>query len=352
MAKILVVDYLAQCDNNGNVVGHSIKTINEYGKMLYEDNTLDILVNSSYKNQVNKKYYKNILNFNAFNKSYNETKLDSFKRIRGKIIGLKKALEKSEYDLILFLNVDFILGLYIKKFVKKAKVVVLSYITSYTFQNKLVSSIKNILLNRVYSNIHGIITTSSNIESKNPILLLPDYFYDEKLYSKYNKEEKEDAYLCIGTISEEKDIEGVVDIFKKTNKKLNIVGKFYNENLYNKLINQHTDNIKIENRITSYEEYYELIGKYKYVILPYKKEFYNGRSSGVLLEAIFLGAIVIGPEFLLYDNKICGIEYTEISELLDIVEKNIVFKEINNDLNYYNYNKNKSRIYKFLFDLV
>lgn len=51
---------------------------------------------------------------------------------------------------------------------------------------------------------------------------------------------------------------------------------------------------------------------------PRGEESYSNRSSGVVLESIFLGNIVIGPKFLLRQLGIAGIEYDSIDELQQI----------------------------------
>ena len=58
-------------------------------------------------------------------------------------------------------------------------------------------------------------------------------------------------------------------------------------------------NIRIENIRLDDDAYYRELAKHRFVLLPYREESYSNRSSGVVLESIFLGNIVIGPKFLL-----------------------------------------------------
>ena len=96
---------------------------------------------------------------------------------------------------------------------------------------------------------------------------------------------------------------------------------FYNEDekRYNKLKIKCDGNIIIKNNNLSYIDYLSKIAESKFVILPYKESSYSNRSSGVLLETIFLGSIPIAPKFLLNFNNIKGVDYEKfISGEIDL----------------------------------
>ena len=46
-------------------------------------------------------------------------------------------------------------------------------------------------------------------------------------------------------------------------------------------------------KIKRNEEYYQLIGSSKYVLLPYDEDFYKNRTSGVMIEGVFVNSIPI-----------------------------------------------------------
>ena len=61
----------------------------------------------------------------------------------------------------------------------------------------------------------------------------------------------------------------------------------------------------------------EKISSAKYSILPYDMNQYINRTSGVLLESIYVGTIPIAPRSLLEHNKLPGIKYDSLNELLN-----------------------------------
>ena len=55
----------------------------------------------------------------------------------------------------------------------------------------------------------------------------------------------------------------------------------------------------------------------KYTVLPYDMRQYKSRTSGVLIESLFVNTTAIAPEQLLRENQIDGIGYQNIEELND-----------------------------------
>ncbi|MBN1072561.1 hypothetical protein DVV81_15475 [Clostridium botulinum] len=352
MAKILLIDYIGHSDDDGMPLGHTIKTIAQYGEILNVDNSVDIAINKEHENFIESKYFKNKILFDKYVGNKNRDAFTRFKNKQNKLKKLKRIIDEKKYDLLIFINIDFELGMFIKKFKYQSKIAVISYMKGYYFGNILSRLIKNILLMRVFK-WSDLIISSSRKNCKNyKSIYIPDYFYYPQLYDKYNNINKKEEYLCIGTISCEKDIELITNIFKNKSKKLNIIGKFLSEEIYKKLNDIKTDNIVIENRLVDYEEYYKLIAEHKYIILPYKEEFYKGRSSGVLLESIFLGSIPIAPKFLLEHNGVEGLGYRNKSELEIIVNDKFNINKINNKISNYYYQDNMNKIKKEINNVV
>jgi len=347
MKKILLVDYLGQCDQKGNPVGHGLKTMEQYGQLLGEDYEVDALICENYLGHIEKKYFNKIYTLDNKLQSYNSSALTNMKN---KISNLKKVATFTGYDVVIFINIDFSLGLVIKGISNKNNIISITYMDSYKFGSEISKKIKNYLFKKVLKYSQGIITSSEIEEIQaNKLLIMPDFIYLPSLYDKYRSYDKKEVFLSVGTLSKEKDIESVVDIFINRNEKLKIIGKFYDEKVFHEILQRKTSNIEVENRIVGYDEYYELIASSKYVILPYKREFYKARSSGVLLETIFLGSIPMAPDFLLEDNEVEGYGYKNISELGTQIDKIVnEGKLIDNNIGKYGFNTNRENLVYFI----
>ncbi len=78
------------------------------------------------------------------------------------------------------------------------------------------------------------------------------------------------------------------------------------------------DNVIVENVVLSEDDYYKKLAGAKYSILPYDMKVYEGRTSGVLLESIFLlERYRLHLKRLLEENEVRGIGYDTLQELLE-----------------------------------
>ena len=232
-------------------------------------------------------------------------------RIVQRYRNIKKIL-KQEGN-IWFINIDYwfyiILAL---SNIKKKKIYALNY---FTFTSKTgIEGIKAMFYSIGQRKLECEFVTSKG-KLKERQVYIPDFYYDQAIYKKYLCENKENRVVFCGTISRAKDVLGVVGAFSKNNVPLLICGKFESEELFRQACDVAGSNIKIENRRLEDEEYYSLLGSSAFVILPYRKENYSGRSSGVILEAVFLDTVIIAPDFLLDELEIHGLSYKNIGEL-------------------------------------
>ncbi len=107
-----------------------------------------------------------------------------------------------------------------------------------------------------------------------------------------------------GIIREEKGIDYIKDILSKLNKKKNnlkIIMSGAGKNFFP--IKNH--NIEFLEYSITRDEYYEIMNKTDFILLPYLKENYYSRSSGVFVEAIVFGKIVLTTEgtWMAYELK-------------------------------------------------
>jgi hypothetical protein len=177
---------------------------------------------------------------------------------------------------------------------------------------------------------------------------VPDYYMTDEM-SKYNGKNKKDGCVCLGEMRYGKDIAGLARVASKTDIKLTIIGAFQSKELYLKARKYQSDKITIIDRNLTYEEYLEYLSSYKYVVLPYDAKYYDGRTSGVLLEGIFVGAIPIAPKKLLEQNKIQGLGYQKISDIPDLIKCYEQGKiTVHNNLDKYSYEYVSKKLLHFL----
>lgn len=355
MKKIAIVDYIGNSDEFGNPIGHPIKVIQDYYNLLEEDVEIKLIIPSNYRGKIQLKNENESIYLDYFMNMLSYSKLGKLKNIIGRILNLRNVFKDSkDCEIIWFINIDKILYLYL--YIVKVKCRSDIWITQYSMIYKENGSAKDKLLkrisDRVYDRFKFILSYNKKVmETYNNILKIPDYFYNEEQFEIYKNNIKKNEVIAIGTILESKDFEGIVNEFKNININLNIVGKFHDKDRFKKLkeMAKHAENIKIEDLDLTYDKYYEMMSQYKYVILPYKKENYFQRTSGVLIEAKLIGAIPIAPKYLLEFNNINGIAYEDVEDLNSII-KNILngngdgILNFNEDIDIYNSKKIKKKI--------
>lgn len=206
---------------------------------------------------------------------------------------------------------------------------------------------RRFLVERALRKLDGCIVTNSSYKPEVPYVRVPDYYITDEI-KKYQNRDKVRRCVCLGEIRKEKDVVGLVRVMNKTSISLLIAGSFQDEKIYHKVKKIKGDNITIENKNIPYRVYMEYLSKYKYLILPYDPKFYSIKTSGVLLEGIFVGAIPIAPNSLLKQHQIQGLGYQdikEIPELINLYENGEITVE--NHLEKYQYESYKNKIIDF-----
>ena len=319
MKKILLIDYYGMCDQNGQPVGHSPKVLTEYASLIKNDFEVGAAVSPCLLRGIDEGLHdKHKLKYDI--STVNEQSIG--KRIADKFrlfSNIITVLKIDRYDIYWFYRTDFFLFFFIwlrglnkrgKKFIAQV------------YQDSFGSGIIQKILDRIYHRgmlkFDGIIYTQEDMAATHPNTLhIPDYYYDAGKYKKYESTEKEEKVVCLGTMNPYKKLDELVDTFNRNGYPLEIRGYFFDKNFYGSLCNKINANIVIEDRILSEEEYYKTLAGAKYTILPYDMEQYQSRTSGVLIESMFLNTIAIAPMQLLRANQIEGIGYETLAELAD-----------------------------------
>lgn len=317
MQKIAMCAYYGMCDSQSNAVGHLGKVTEEYVELLQEKYQVHLMASPCiYKEYVGK---ENIVTEKLGYDIVIDEQFTLKKRIVDKVKIFKnihRCICNSTPETLFFYQTDFFFFLYLFLFYKKKKKNIYGLIYHQNFTGGKFEKCLKYIYKKALAKLDGIIYTQKTQKIEHgKTLYVPDYLYDSDYYSKYNKEIKENKVICLGTMNRYKQLEELVETFRDIDMKLEIYGRFDDKNRVQELLDKKSDNVIICDCILSTEEYYQKLGEAKYSILPYDMEQYISRSSGVLLESIYVGSIPIAPKLLLEQNGIAGYGYDELEDL-------------------------------------
>lgn len=319
MKKVLMIDYYGMCDRSGKAIGHSPKVLVEYKNLIKNEFDVSAALSPCLLEDVDEEFdkiYK--LRYDIFTEngmSVRKRIMDKFKLF----FNINEVLKIDGYDIYWFYRTDFFLFLFIclrKLQNRSGKMVAQVYQESFG-----ISKLQGIL-SRIYRKgmlkFDGIIYTQKNMTAIHPnTLYIPDYYYDSGKYKQYEAFVKEEKAVCLGTMNPYKKLDELVNVFNRNGYPLEIRGYFYDKAFYHRLCSHKKANVVIEDRILSEDEYYAILAGAKYTVLPYDMEQYQCRTSGVLIESMFLNTVAIAPKQLLCANQIDGVGYDQIEELAD-----------------------------------
>lgn len=318
MKKILLIDYYGICDKNGQAIGHSPKVLAEYGNLLKGEYEISAAVSPCLYQGISGEFHKKYqLKYDIC--SENATSID--KRIKDKLklfLNIKQVLKIDGYDIYWFYKTDFFLFFFFCFINVKKRKKIVAQIYQASFGNGKLQSILDWFYKKGMKKFNGITYAQKEMNGLHPnMLYFPDYYYDSNKYRNYESLEKKEKAVCLGTMNPYKKLNDLIDAFNQNGYQLEIKGHFYDKNFYRNLCNKINHNIVMEDKILTEEEYYRTLAEAKYAILPYDMEQYQCRTSGVLIESLFLNTTAIAPEQLLQENHIKGIGYKNIEELAD-----------------------------------
>lgn len=190
------------------------------------------------------------------------------------------------------------------------------------------NSLRRFIFNKACRKIDLAITTNKHFVMPCRYIFLPDYYLSDRVKSIVigNKKKK---VVCLGQMRESRDLDTLIEVFNNTSITLEVIGQFYDKNWYKNLREKASPNIVIQDRKITDEEYYQILAEAEYSIMPYDMRIYKGRTSGVLLDSVFMRCTPIAPKELLDYNSIDGIKYNSLDEVPRMINQGIV---IENDL--------------------
>lgn len=324
--KIAIADYISACNSSGQPVGHGKKVLEEAVDLLKDCYDEEVFCHNSYQTDYSHTRVRNLKHFvladNVVRKQSLKVKLSDYISKSANIIQI---FRQTNADCIWFTNIDRFFLLFLCMIPTNKKIVVTVYRDlikdSISQGNGIKNKIKTKLLLAGVNKISLIIKTNENLEFTVKSIFVPDYMYTD-YYKKYASVEKENLTVCVGTMRKRnKNLLGLISAYKDKKYKLYIAGSFFDKDEYKECNRNQSENIIIKDCILSNDEYYGLLARAKYVVLPYNMSNYTTATSGVLQETIFMKAIPIAPKQLLDFNSIRGLGYDEIEEIPELLEE-------------------------------
>lgn len=356
MKKILMINYYGTCDKSGEATGHLPKVTKEYKELFQSEDQVSLAASPCIVDGIGDVGFCHVyqLPYDIMTENYNNL----WKRIADKfkiLTNVHQAFQIAGYDIIWFYRVDFFLLLYMM-FQKKAKGKQICLVYQMSGGKGVERKIFDYVYKKGMRKFDGIIYTQSLMKvpvEKN--FYMPDYWYKKEIYDQYASWPKEKKAVCLGTMNPYKKLEELVSVFNDCGFPLEIIGHFFDKERAEKLRRRAKSNIKIDDCILNEVEYYNKLGSARYAVLPYDMDQYRNRTSGILLESVFLGVIPIAPEELLRTNGLSGISYSSISEISEKIsgewDAGILRENIEKIKNNFDEDSIKDRFRKWLSSL-
>lgn len=317
MEELTMCGYYGMCDSQNNIVGHVGKVTKEYLELLGQEYRVQLMASPCIYSEMKKE--ENISGERLKYDIIVDVPFNIKKRIVDKfkiMWNIGQCVHNSMQKTLFFYQTDFFFFLYIFLFYRKKNKNIYGLIYHQNFTGGKLEKYLNYIYKKALVKLDGVIYTQKTQKiDHRKTLYIPDYLYDSDYYFKYNEAIKEDKVVCLGTMNRYKQLEELVEVFRSIDMPLEICGRFDDKNRVHELLGRKSDNVTICDCILSTEEYYQKLGKAKYSILPYDMQQYISRSSGVLLESIYVGSIPIAPKLLLEQNGIAGYGYDELKDL-------------------------------------
>lgn len=315
MKKILLVDYQGACDKLHNPIGHSVKVLKEYKKMIDDDYAVSVAAPDCIIQHISKEQFQNM--FTLKYEILEEGKKKLFRKLTDKIkmfSNLSQLKKYDQFDMVWFYNTNFFLFLYF--FLHRMPLKSFCLVCSNNFGSGCIGGFLKKIYRISIKKFAGVIYTQKGLlVNHDNTMYMPDYYYDKEAYEKYRVNHKRNKVVCLGTMNYSKELDKLVKTFNKNEYQLEIIGRFHNPGEFQILKKNAKDNIIIRNEIVDEKEYYQILGEAKFSVLPYNMDYYSERTSGVLLESIFVGTIPIAPKELLDSNDMKGIGYNALEDI-------------------------------------
>ena len=362
--SVLIADPYCSINNNGEPSGHYIHFFKDMKNVMEKDFTVIIACSEEYQ-----KYLSGPFVTVPSNPSGDQLeKLSSFSRLS--VLNIKpittiRRLLQLDVDAIIF-QASSLPALLLSilttssKFTRGKRI----FLTIYNDQisgKHIKDRTRRLLFFLAKKRISGIITGIPDLAEIYQIktLAIPDYFSrtpeiitEAKSFFKYD-------IAQLGIVNEGKNVEKVAEIFKDTDLKLVIAGRFNSRERYEAFRNSIRDypNISLINKYLADQEYQAILKESRFVVLPYETN--KLQSSGVYYEALLnLKPVLVSnaPFFKDVTEKGLGYKYDELSSNIgDFLRNEDNYQALRKNI--YDYisriqNVSKDRILEFFTEII
>lgn len=285
MKKAIIAD-ISSLSYEGKIYGHFVKAASLFKNVMDEE--YNVIVAGSKEYRLN--FTPDVLLELPFSriKEEKKSKRNKIKDFLGELRNTKYVLAKNS-DVLIFQSyskLPIYLGLMI--FPKKAK-----HIYMIEYQKTNYSGAAYWLQHQGLSKIDGVITSNEAVGEyfKTNYVIIPDYFYVEPV--KIQNMTPRYDFGIIGTVANDKMYEDVVSSLEGSSYTLIIAGKFMDKDRFKRITEMAGKNITIIDKYLTDEEYKEILMNCRFIVLPYNPVKYSGKSSGVVLDALYNNKPVI-----------------------------------------------------------
>lgn len=308
---ITIADYIGYSDRQGAPMGHPVKVLGEMAALLSPFEAVCIAAPEKHLPHIRCQGGIPCIGLGHSVGAYDRNKVENlFKKWRN----LGQIFRKAS-GTVWIVTADFSLFAYLFCHPGKRK----NSILTLCYQPlACASGWRKRIISAVLRDVRLIVATNPHFLSVLPgnALFVPDYCYDPGLYAEYPHEPPAERTVCVGMMSPSKKLEKLVQTFSAVPSELVIAGDFsQHQERYWRLTDMKTSNVTLINRRMENTAYYRMLADAKYVVLPYDMALYSERTSGILLETIFLHRVPVAPRELLAYNGIAGIGYEQISDI-------------------------------------
>lgn len=311
--KIFLIDYLGQSDAQGRPVGHAQKTLAETVELLDGLAVTKLVVPRAFAAAFSHPIGLLLNHHCPVGKKNIFLRFACLWKKAGNLARIFRHLKEGT---LWFVNIDFMIFvfLFFYPFKIRSRLVVSLYLEGFKGKPGAKNRIKHYFFSRTIARGDLVVKNSRSIAVGANEIFCPDYLYREERYALMMCR-KSDYILCAGVMNRAKDVQKLLAVCAAADLRLKLVGLFPDKGLFAAAKRYESDKIAVQDRYLEAGEYYRNIAEARFCILPYKRASYGRRTSGILLESIYLDTPVIAPDFLLDYSGLPGIGYERLEEL-------------------------------------
>jgi len=321
--KVYLVDYRGQSDTAGNPLGHGLKTLIEASLLLQPVYPVALVFPRTWQpalaeglagttENILLPFYSPVSWFGWWGKISGLIK---------KMINLVTLFRRVGEGTLWFVNCDagLFLFLFFHPFSGRRKIFATLYLDGLEDRPGLCSRFKAYLIRRAGKKLDLVFKNSRRLSAVEREVFYPDYLFRPEKYCPFQAPVRQ-GLVCPGVMNGAKDLPTLVNVCREAGLEIRIVGYFPDKKYYAQVQVLAGPGIAVEDRVLPEDGYYSLIGSSRFCLLPYRQGSYSRRTSGILLESIFLDTPVVAPQFLLDYTGLPGIGFERLEDLPAVLQ--------------------------------